>query len=253
MYNSISNSVIIGKKVVFLPSCHSTNAIAAELVHSSVFENGTVVITNRQTHGRGQRGTIWTSGAGLNLTFSILLRPQNLAVSNQFLLSQSVACGILKYILSKNRDAYIKWPNDIYIGDKKVCGTLIENSIQGANIATSIVGVGLNVNQEVFEFPRTTSLSNVLGHTLDLETEFIELIKNIDYFLDLLFRKDYQQIHTVYLKYLLGLGQMRNFKIGTTIVQGEIVGISDWGKLRFQPATNNKIIEFDIKEIEWIW
>lgn len=239
--------------MVFLPSCHSTNAIAADLVHDLVFENGTIVITNQQTNGRGQRGTVWDSGNGENLTFSILLRRLNLAVTNQFVLSQTVALGIIKYIKSKNIDALIKWPNDIYISDKKVCGTLIENSIQGSRITTSIVGVGLNVNQIVFEHASATSLTVVKGHTLDLTIEFNQLVKSMDYYFDLLFRDEYQQIQLTYLKYLLGLGELRKFRIGSSIVHGKIVGISDWGKLRFQPSNDLKILEFDIKEIEWIW
>ncbi len=253
MYNTISDSIIIGKKVVFLPSCHSTNAIAAELVHNLVFENGTIVITNNQTQGKGQRGTIWLTEPGLNLTFTILLRKYALAVSDQFLLSQAVALGIVEYIKNRGIEAFIKWPNDIYVSSKKIGGTLIENSIQGVNISSSLIGIGLNMNQTIFPYPYATSLSLEIGAILELGDEFEKLVKSIDNYLNILLLGDYRQIKAQYLENLLGLGEEREFRIGTVTTMGTIVGISNWGKLLFKSTDSLKILEFDIKEIEWIW
>ncbi len=253
MYNPISKSIIIGKKVVYLPSCHSTNAIAAELVRNAVFENGTVVITNEQTQGRGQRGTTWVSGSGLNLTFSIILRPVDLSVADQFIISQTVAIAVVKYLQGYGQVASIKWPNDIYVGDKKICGTLIENSIQGTKISTSVIGIGLNINQLNFDQFRGTSLALALNHGLNLPDEFSGLVGLLDHYFDLLFNGEHELIRTMYLDSLLGLGVLKQFRMGTEIVYGTITGISKWGRLCFRPHNHLEIKEFDIKEIEWIW
>jgi BirA family biotin operon repressor/biotin-[acetyl-CoA-carboxylase] ligase len=118
---------------------------------------GTVVITDNQYSGRGQRGNLWISEPGKNLTFSVLLKP-NVRPDQQFVLTQVVALAVADYITTKTNAVKIKWPNDILVSDKKICGILIESSLSGAVVQFVIAGAGLNINQTVFQNPRATSL-----------------------------------------------------------------------------------------------
>ena len=131
-----------------------------------------------QTAGRGQKGNRWESRPGENLTFSLLLKPVFLSVADQFILSQIVALGLLDYLAEQGIKASIKWPNDIYAGDRKICGTLIENTLSEGHIAAAIAGIGLNLNQKEFDpaIPNPTSLSLETGKTYDVKEELPRLL-----------------------------------------------------------------------------
>ncbi|MDE6653825.1 MAG: biotin--[acetyl-CoA-carboxylase] ligase, partial [Muribaculaceae bacterium] len=136
--------------IIYVDEADSTNNLLAAESHR--LSHGTALMARRQTAGKGQRGNSWEAAPGKNLTFSLLLRPQSILASHQFELLQVVAISIVKVLRSQldTDEIYIKWPNDIYYRDKKICGILIENSISGISIERSIVGIGINVNQDVF-------------------------------------------------------------------------------------------------------
>lgn len=129
-------------------------------------EHGTVVYTDRQTAGRGQRGNSWESEPFKNVTMSILLRPENVAPNQQFWLSEISALAVERVLSKYIGNVSIKWPNDVYYKDFKICGMLIEHSLSGGKINYTIPGIGINVNQRVFlsDAPNPISLVNVLGH-----------------------------------------------------------------------------------------
>lgn len=129
-------------------------------------EHGTVVYTDRQTAGRGQRGNSWESEPFKNVTMSILLRPENVAPNQQFWLSEISALAVERVLSKYIGNVSIKWPNDVYYKDSKICGMLIEHSLSGGKINYTIPGIGINVNQRVFlsDAPNPISLVNVLGH-----------------------------------------------------------------------------------------
>ena len=135
-----------------------------------------------QTAGRGQKGNRWESRSGENLTFSILLKPEALPAREQFILSQIVALGLLDFLRAEGVQATIKWPNDIYVGDRKICGILIENRLQGGVIKDCIIGVGLNVNQQRFvsDAPNPVSLANLTGRLHDREVLLQRLLEAFD-------------------------------------------------------------------------
>lgn len=254
MYNSIYDTLILGKKVIYLPSCHSTNDIAAELVRSDAYAEGAVVITDDQTKGRGQRGTTWITQPGKNLTLSVVLTPVFLPIVDQFLISQAMALGIVSYLSTYSDQVKIKWPNDIYIGDKKICGTLIENSIKGTGLASSVVGIGLNVNQIDFGNPRATSLAMYLKRDLLLSEEFGKLLHHLDaWYLKLRSGKQKETIKQDYLENLYGYNRLRQFRYQEKIVSGTVTGITDYGKLCVQFEDREEVTELDLKELEWIW
>lgn len=151
-----------------VPECRSTSAVLAAMPDAP---HGTVVVTDRQTAGRGQRGNSWEAEPGANLTFSLLLRPQAIPAARQFELSMIVALEVaacVRRALAGTPDAprvCVKWPNDIYAGDRKIAGILIENSLSGSGIERSIAGIGLNVNQRRFlsDAPNPTSIIHYTG------------------------------------------------------------------------------------------
>jgi BirA family biotin operon repressor/biotin-[acetyl-CoA-carboxylase] ligase len=138
-----------------------------------------VVVAHRQTAGRGQRGSSWVSEAGENLTFSVALEPVFMAPVRQFLLSETVALAVSDALAGFGIEAKVKWPNDIYVGDGKVAGILIENDVRGAALSRSIVGVGLNVNQTKFppELPNPVSMRGITGIEYDMR-EVLDAVLN---------------------------------------------------------------------------
>ena len=253
MYNSTQDSLIIGKKVIYLPTCHSTNDIAAEIVHAGLFEEGTVVITDNQVKGRGQRGTVWNANAGENLTFSVALTPGFLPIQEQFLISQVTALAIRGYLGSYVPDTKVKWPNDIYMNNRKSCGVLIENSLQGTRYSTSIVGIGVNINQSSFENNYATSLARETGRTYFLAEEFHKLLKFLDaYYVRLRSGAQTDAIRNEYLSHLYGYQQDVKFLHKGNITNGSVTNVTKLGKLRVRLANEPEELEFGLKEIEWV-
>ena len=154
---------------IHLEETRSTNSdlagIAADAVH------GTVVYADRQTAGRGQRGNYWESEPGKNITFSILLKRGNVHPANQFQLSEICALAVARTLRRYTADITVKWPNDIYYKDKKICGILIEHSLSAGKINYTIAGIGINVNQQKFlsDAPNPVSLALILGHEVPLD------------------------------------------------------------------------------------
>lgn len=156
------------------PSLHSTNTTLAAMGASAT--HGTVVRAVEQTAGRGQRGNTWESAPGANATFSIVLYPAGWPASGQFELSMIISLAIvrvLRSILGKDfpQPVKVKWPNDIYVADRKICGILIENTLSGNRIERMIAGIGININQKEFvsNAPNPVSLWQLTGTELDVE------------------------------------------------------------------------------------
>lgn len=179
--------------VIDLPSCPSTNTYLATLPTLAELPSGTVVTTPCQTAGRGQRGNTWEAAPGLNITMSMLLRPRRLEARRQFAISEAVSIAIVevlrRHIPQELGHVSIKWPNDIYVGDRKICGILIEHSLRGMRIGHTIAGIGLNVNQPEFlsDAPNPVSLTQITGRQYsvtalldELSKELIELFSRVD-------------------------------------------------------------------------
>lgn len=150
--------------------------------------HATIIATRRQTAGRGQVGNSWESAPDSNVTLSLLLRPEGLSAKEQFVISEITALAVVATLsemieeqIGEDSAIAIKWPNDIYVGDRKICGILIENTICGTSIERSIVGVGLNVNQEKFysDAPNPVSLHQLTGKLYDLDKVELSLCNNI--------------------------------------------------------------------------
>jgi BirA family transcriptional regulator, biotin operon repressor / biotin---[acetyl-CoA-carboxylase] ligase len=154
---------------IWLDETTSTNSYLAELCDTQTCPELTSVYTAYQSAGRGQRGNSWESEAGANLLFSFVVYPEFLEARRQFLLSQITALALQEILSLYTEDIRIKWPNDIYWKDKKLCGTLIENDLTGTHIGRSISGTGVNLNQEQFisDAPNPVSLFQITGKRYD--------------------------------------------------------------------------------------
>ncbi|WP_455673517.1 biotin--[acetyl-CoA-carboxylase] ligase [Phocaeicola sp.] len=181
----------------------STNNHLAILCSKGNIEAFTTLLAEHQTAGKGQRGNSWESECGMNLTFSTVLYPTTMKAREQFTLSMLIALSIYD-TLSHYADGFsIKWPNDIYWKDKKICGILIENELEGACIVRCIAGIGININQETFlsPAPNPVSLKQILGKELDrLDTLESILERLISYYIELEEGSKVKSfIHTCYL------------------------------------------------------
>lgn len=160
--------------IITLPETYSTNTWLEE--NDATLPHLTIVRAVNQTAGRGQRGNSWESEAGKNLTFSVLLRPLGFQARNQFYISEAFSLAVIDALREIGVEARIKWPNDIYVEDRKICGILIEHSVMGMEITRSICGAGINVNQATFrsDAPNPVSVIQLKGVVTPLE-EFMRL------------------------------------------------------------------------------
>ena len=164
-------------------SIGSTNTYLRELNGGDPAYDYEVAVAAFQTAGRGQKGNSWESEAGKNLLFSILAHPGNIKVQEQFYISQAIALAVSDSVMEAigpehAADVSVKWSNDVYWRDFKMAGILIENTIQGSIICDTVVGVGLDVNQEVFvsDAPNPISLKNIAGKEFDIEVLLSDII-----------------------------------------------------------------------------
>ncbi len=159
------NAEIKDFPIINLDETDSTNHYLAQLCDREPISEYTTVRADYQTAGKGQRGNTWESERGKNLLFSFVLYPTFLEARRQFLLSQLTALAVKEALELWTDDIRIKWPNDIYWNEKKICGLLIENELSAEGIARSIIGIGLNINQEIFhsDAPNPVSLRQITG------------------------------------------------------------------------------------------
>lgn len=247
MYKILAKTLFLGKKVVFLPSCHSSNELASDMLKKSNPPEGTIIITNEQTKGKGQRGNTWETEPNKNLTFSIILKPSFLLASRQFDLSMMVSLGITDYLNQLGEGFKVKWPNDIYHEEKKLAGILIQNTIKKHSIDSVVVGIGLNVNQTLFEVSKASSLTNILGSTYELQ----EVLEGICHGIEsrYLHLKSGKSLKQDYLTKMLGFQASRRFKSIHTF-QGNIIDIDKDGRLVIKH--NDGITAFNFKEVEFL-
>jgi BirA family transcriptional regulator, biotin operon repressor / biotin---[acetyl-CoA-carboxylase] ligase len=245
------NTLFIGQQLYNLPDCESTNAEAQKLLIKNEATEGCAIITGNQTQGRGQRGNTWEAEPGKNITLSVILTPTFLAVRHQFYLNMAVSLGVLDLLRSQGvSTAQIKWPNDLYFEDKKLGGILIENTINSHTLQHSIIGIGLNVNQQQFEHPTATSLLKILSNELNLEILTFRLLELLEKrYLELRSGK-YDKLKYEYLQALYRYQEQHVFEVEGKRISGIIAGIDETGRLAVE--INNTLQFFSFKEIGYI-
>jgi len=240
--------------IIKLSATESTNGYLKELTVKASLKNYTVVVAEYQSKGRGQMGTVWLSDNGKNLTFSFLVKFYNFNIVHQFYLSMAVSLGVLKALKSvSNSMFFIKWPNDILAEKDKIAGILIENIIGGNLIKQSVIGIGLNVNQEYFHesIKNVTSLKSLMNSDLDKDKLMLDIISSIKFYVELLEKGDFIRLKDAYM------GSLFKFNIPTMFIDyksnvflGKIIDISEEGKLVVE-LENETTRKFSLKEIKF--
>lgn len=255
MQNNTISALFVGQNLLTLKEVDSTNNFLKNLLsNSKPLPEGTVIMADSQFAGRGQQENKWHSEPGKNLTFSLLLNPSFLAILNQFDLTRAISLGVfdaLKLVLGDQLK--IKWPNDIYYGDSKLGGMLIENIINGRQIKSAIIGIGINVNQENFPDGASNAISvrQILHEDYDLRILLSEICSHIEaWYLNLRAGK-VSFVRNEYLKRLYWLNENRRFKTQNGIFNGVIKDVKDNGLLIVQSNIGEEL-EFSLKEIEFL-
>lgn len=244
---------MIGSHLIRLDLVDSTNNYAAtELLTKSLTE-GTVVIADCQSAGRGQEGASWESAPGQNLTFSVVLYPVRLPVVRQFCLSKAISLGVADFLSGMVPHVSVKWPNDIYAGDKKIAGILIETAVSGGKFSRSIVGIGLNVNQEAFlsGAPNPVSLKNLTGKEYDLKEALDGLCRSLDVRYKQLLRGGWAGIDADYERSLYRFRQWAYYRADGVPFEGRITGIDPTGCLEME-TREGSIRRFQFKEVVFV-
>ena len=239
-------------QVVRFDSLESTNRYC-EVLDLAMVEDFTCYWALEQTAGTGQRGNRWESAPGENLTFSIVLKPKAFPANKQFRLTQAISLAIVDYLttLGLSAEVHIKWPNDIYIGSKKICGILTSAKVSGADITSAICGIGFNVNQTVFPewIPNPVSLRMVTSKHYDLESTLHQLLSHIE--------TRYRQaeagkaIDEEYLNRLLDYRVSAKYRYEGKLIDAVIQGVDQHGRLLLT-ASDGRELCCAIKEIEKI-
>lgn len=255
MQNNIFLTLFIGQRLVKLPEIDSTNNYLKKLLsNSKPLAEGTVIMADHQFAGRGQQNNVWESEKGKNLTISILLRPSLLKIQQQFYLNKVVSLGIndcLTAIIGEH--CKIKWPNDVYYKDQKLGGVLIENQTQGNVLKASIIGIGINVNQQNFGAgtQRASSLSKILQRDYQLNDLLIQLCKSIENRYLQLKANQYSLLDEDYIRKLYRLNEVHRYAIAEEVFEGIIVGVNDQGYLLLK--VNDEIRHLDLKQVKFIF
>lgn len=240
-------------KIIKIDAIDSTNRFLKDLAASNSAENFTVVLAKHQTAGRGQMGETWQSESGKNLVMSVLILNSIVKNADAFLFNQMVSVSIVE-VLQTHQIPLLstKWPNDIMSGNKKIGGVLIENLVRGAQ-TNSVIGIGLNVNQTIFEnLPNASSLKNVCLKNFEAEKIGIEIANKI-FENHQLFKSNSLLFIEKYLNNLFMKNVEMTFeKQNKQRFLGKIVGTSPIGLLEI--ALENGVLEsFNLKEIKMIY
>ncbi len=245
--------MFIGKNTIFLDKIDSTQIFATELTAKTSPIEGTCVRTDYQTAGKGQIGRYWHSAPKKNLLCSYILYPTFLNIEQSFYLNVMSSLAIFDLCHELSINAKVKWPNDIYVNNKKLAGVLVQNTLQGQNIKSTIVGIGLNINETNFpeSLPNPTSIAQLLGQSCDIETLFLSLSQHLENRYLMLKNKKLDLLWADYHSSLYLLNQPSNFltQEGKTFI-GTIFGIEPNGKLRVE--VNNNIESFNFREIQFM-
>lgn len=250
MYKILANTVFLGKEIIYLTECHSTNEYAQQLLRQKEAGEGMIIFTDKQTKGKGQRGNRWWTEPGMNLTFSLILEPRFLRSNQQFELNMVICLSIWELLNQYDPNFIIKWPNDIlHKTHGKIAGVLIENSLQSQWMESSIVGIGLNVNQDMQIIPRALSLFNLTCETYDLWVILEKLVQRIEWNYIRLKRGEIRLLRNSYLKNLLNYQQKQLFSDGE-VFEGVIIGVGEDGKLLVDK--DGSVRSYGFKEIQYL-
>lgn len=241
------------KNTLIIKEVDSSNNYARQLISKGKADHGTVVLAHFQNAGRGHDKNRWESETGKNMLASFILYPKFLMADKQFCISKIISLALVDLLNDEMVSASIKWPNDIYAGNKKLAGILIENSVSGNYIHSSVTGVGLNLNQEKFSasLPNPVSLKQITQKCYSPETVVEQLSEKLWGWYRKLEDDQADLIDSAYLKKLYRLGQWSRFKKGESIFEARIKGIGEYGQLVLEMKDGTEHA-FQFKEVEFV-
>lgn len=239
--------------LIHISETNSTNSYLQALCTREKVEELTTVVADFQTSGRGQRGNSWESEPFKNLLFSFVLFPDFLEARRQFLISQIVSLAIKEELDTYTDDISIKWPNDIYWKEKKICGILIENDLMGRNISQSIAGIGININQEAFHSPapNPVSLYQITGKQYDILDVLKNIMLRVQSYYSRLLKDDTAFIAAQYEKSLFRKEGLHRYKDADGEFLARIVCVESEGRLILEDEKQTQR-GYMFKEVEYL-
>ncbi|AWW31899.1 biotin--[acetyl-CoA-carboxylase] ligase [Echinicola strongylocentroti] len=252
MHKILANTVFLGKDIIYMTECHSTNDIASAKIKDGTVKEGSIVLTDKQTKGRGQRGNRWYSEPGKNLTFSLVLAPVFLSPGAQFDLNRMISKAV-KDALNRYADGImVKWPNDIvHTTQGKLGGILIENSLTQSRIETSVVGIGLNLNQVDFALPGPVSLAVLSGRQVDKWELLNEILVEIEKRYIQVKKGRVDKLREEYWQDLYLREEWATYEDASGIYEGMITGITPEGRLIIKKK-DGKVNQYAFKEVKFL-
>ncbi len=250
----INNTLFIGKVVIHLPRLDSTNKFAIDFISKNKPSEGTVISTDNQQEGRGQIGSVWESQAYKNITLSVILYPKFLNVREQFALNRISSIAVFRLIKEylPKKEVKIKWPNDIYVGHRKIAGILIQNAIHGQGIQSSVIGLGININQKRFysNAPNPTSLQLESGENFKIKQLSAALCEYLEEAYLKLKQQQYEELDQFYQYHLYQRNVSCKFVTkDNEIFEGKIKGVDPSGRLCIKKS--GELVYFNFKEVSF--
>ena len=246
-------SQYFGSHIIQIDRVSSTNNYAAKLLNQTKIPFGAVIMAQFQDDGRGQRGAVWQSKSGENLLFSAILDGSLMKECPPFYLSKCVAVSIkdtLSYFLKHK--IHLKWPNDVLVERRKIAGVLIESQCKGNNLFSSIIGVGLNVNQTHFEYGfDATSMKLLSANDYDLKEVLQVLCTKLNFNFNRLLSKEYSDLQQDYLSSLYKYNEKTLFKIGDKLEEVVLKDVNENGMVSLE-MLGGKIKEYDFSQVRQI-
>lgn len=241
---------VSGFEVLEYEEVVSTNTLAEELPEKDL-KDKQVVLTWRQTQGRGQVGNSWESAPERNISMTVIFRPEKLDAGKQFAISMVIALGCLDFIGKYITGGSVKWPNDVYVGGRKISGILIEHRIAGAYIRTSLCGIGVNINQEEFlsDAPNPVSLTQLTGKKIPLQQALAELLDCIGHRYDSVM--DYAALEKDFRQSMYRGKGIYNWEDADGCFRASIKGIDEYGQLVLMDTLGCERI-YGFKEVKFV-
>ena len=250
----LTKNLFVGRIQINLNEVDSTNNYARQLVRDKTPIEGTVIVAKDQTNGRGQRSNLWVAEPYMNLTCSYVLKPVFLAAKDQFILSAAVALAVFETIsaLLPKENVKVKWPNDVLVNGKKIAGILIENMLRGSNLETSIIGIGINVNQ--VQFPagfNPTSIKLNAASDVKIEAVLDLLSAQLERFYLQLREGKLDTLLESFNSNLFERGILMNLQVNDKLESVMIVGVEKTGELRLEHSNGTQTLHQHY-EINWL-